>query len=83
MKSRTCDHLFASANSILLLGVIGALVAAKWKQGALPASLFAPVPDPDAGQVPPDHPRIPLLKDVCSRLALHHYAFMAFGAALP
>lgn len=82
MKSRTRDHLFASGNWILSLGVIGALLAAQWKQGALPAAVVGAVLILTLAKS-----RLIILdflglRDMSPKLALPLYAFMAFGAGM-
>lgn len=34
------SKLFGSANWVLMLGIVGALIAAQWKQGAIPMIAF-------------------------------------------
>ena len=41
MSSKQSTRLFASANWVIILAVIGALIAAQWKHQAIPLAIFA------------------------------------------
>lgn len=81
MKNKTRDRLFASGNWILSIGIVAALLASQWKQGALPAVVLATVV-----LLTLVKSRLIILdflglRDVSPRLALPLYGFMAFSSA--